>query len=102
MSSHSGSPEGSQTCLDSDAPEGRCKALSLPNLRVLEPNDQIRELQTIIRDRYMYIHTATPTVCHLCRYSPLQEDKKNYLKSSLGTRPFTHAYGGRVWAHTHI
>jgi len=52
MSSHSGSPEGSQTCLDSDSPDGRCKVLSLPNLRVLEPNDQIRELQTIIRDRY--------------------------------------------------
>lgn len=84
MSSHSGSPEGSQTCLDSDAPEGRYKVLSLPNLRVLEPNDQIRELQTIIRDRYnvcakawyMCIHTATPTMCHLCRYSLLQEDIK--------------------------
>lgn len=54
--SNSSSPESSQTCLDLPEEEekendGARHVLSLDNLRVLEPNDQIRELQTIVRDR---------------------------------------------------
>jgi len=47
MSSDS-SPDSSQ--LEFDAPS-ESEVLSLPNLRVLEANDQVRELQTIIRDK---------------------------------------------------
>ena len=53
--SNSSSPESSETCLDLPEEEkengGDRHVLTLPNLRVLEPNDQIRELQTILRDR---------------------------------------------------
>lgn len=46
--SNDSSPEGSQFSLDEIKDT---EVLSLPNLRVLEINDQIRELQTIIRDK---------------------------------------------------
>ena len=79
--SNSSSPESSQTCLDlpeeEKENEGARHVLSLANLRVLEPNDQIRELQTIVRDRCamsLFIgvgagRAAQPvsisTICHL-------------------------------------
>ena len=45
------SPGGSQVSLVDDR-EVKCSdVMALPNLRLLEPNDQIRELQTIIRDK---------------------------------------------------
>ena len=46
--SNDSSPEGSQLSLDQVKDT---EVLSLPNLRLLEVNDQIRELQTIIRDK---------------------------------------------------
>lgn len=49
--SNDSSPEGSQLSLVETVSER--DVLSLPNLRVLEVNDQIRELQTIIRDKYV-------------------------------------------------
>ena len=60
--SNSSSPVSSETCLDLPEEEkengGDRHVLSLANLRVLEPNDQIRELQTILRDR-----CVTPLCC---------------------------------------
>ncbi len=53
MSSSSvSSPEGSQVDLDMPESEEADKSYR-EKVKVLEPNDQIRELQTIIRDRYM-------------------------------------------------
>lgn len=46
--SNDSSPGGSQVSLD---PVQDSELQSLPNLRVLEANDQIKELQTIIRDK---------------------------------------------------
>lgn len=43
-----GSPESSQVSLSEYSEE---EVLSLHNLKILEPNDQIKELQTIIRDQ---------------------------------------------------
>ena len=62
--SNSSSPVSSETCLDLPEEEkengGARHVLTLANLRVLEPNDQIRELQTIVRDR-----CAMPLCCLL-------------------------------------
>jgi hypothetical protein len=52
--SNDSSPRGSEVSLcDPEEGNGLSEAeiLSLPNMRVLEINDQIRELQTIIRDK---------------------------------------------------
>ena len=46
------SPEcGSRSSLESFTSVSVDELMSLPNLKVLEVNDQIRELQTIIRDK---------------------------------------------------
>ena len=51
--SNDSSPGGSQTSLNGPEAEeaSSSEILALPNLRLLEINDQIRELQTIIRDK---------------------------------------------------
>ena len=49
--SDDGSPGGSQISLIENGDVKDSDVLALPNLRLLEPNDQIRELQTIIRDK---------------------------------------------------
>lgn len=49
--SNDSSPGGSQISLAEDRDVKCSDVLALPNLRLLEPNDQIRELQTIIRDK---------------------------------------------------
>ena len=64
VSSPEGSREGSQT--DLDAPEGQeGKGVLSGKIKVLAPNDQVRELQTIIRDRleYMYAHKLLFVSC---------------------------------------
>lgn len=44
--------ENSSSLDEPDVPVGtEDNVLTHPNLRILSPNDQIRELQTIIRDR---------------------------------------------------
>lgn len=48
--SNESSPGGSQTSL-TNVEECKSNALSMPNIKVLETNGQIRELQTIIRDK---------------------------------------------------
>ncbi len=50
--SNDSSPGGSQLSLAEQNGEVKYSdVLTLPNLRLVEPNDQIRELQTIIRDK---------------------------------------------------
>lgn len=54
------SPGGSQTSL-TGYPGGvsESEVLSLPNMRLLEINDQIRELQTTIRDKWVYVRALS-------------------------------------------
>ena len=49
--SNDSSPGGSQTSLLEPELASDSEVWSLPNLKVLEINDQIRELQTTIRDK---------------------------------------------------
>lgn len=49
--SNDSSPRGSQTSLTEPEKASKGDVLSLPNMKVLEINDQIRELQTTIRDK---------------------------------------------------
>lgn len=52
--SNDSSPGGSQLCLvEQNGDVKSSDVLALPNLRLVEPNDQIRELQTIIRDKWV-------------------------------------------------
>lgn len=50
--SNDSSPRGSQTSLTEPEKASKGDVLSLPNMKVLEINDQIRELQTTIRDKW--------------------------------------------------
>lgn len=51
--SNDSSPGGSQTSLLGPGLASDSEVMSLPNLKVLETNDQIRELQTTIRDKWV-------------------------------------------------
>ena len=51
MTDHSPESGSSRSSLESYASVSMEELLSSPNLKMLEVNDQIRELQTIIRDK---------------------------------------------------